>query len=208
MAIYTYIQYLFEITILFCLSFLVLSQQPKLQNTIVFNAHRFYLDSGSPNACEMLFGSLTFDVSVPSPICVGVQAQYACEIGYELTDGSTQRTCLPSLVWDGGKPICTKATCPVTYYQVCYNCDIVDDNCTFVNTPATFDECRTTAINSNFLFVDYETSNCTAFSCTVPQITYTSGNVAIFSSCNKGFFLLLKTEISNKSFVHITCKTC
>jgi len=141
--------------------------------------------------CYKLLGSLTFNVSVPSPRLVGVVANYTCEVGYQLTNGSTQRTCLSSLAWDGTWPTCTKATCPVSYHQVCYNCDIVDGSCPFVNTSASFDECRAAAISNNSMFVDYNTTICKTFSCQVPAINYTAGSIAVFSSCNQGINISL-----------------
>lgn len=148
--------------------------------------HAFVLVPVSPYVCDMLPSSLTFDVSVPSPICVGVVAQYTCEIGYELTSGSTQRTCQASAAWDEDEPNCTKATCPVTYNQICYNCDIVDSICIFVHTPATFDECRSSAIIENSTIVEYNDNICKTYSCRVPQITHSNGSVVIFPSCFEG----------------------
>jgi len=142
--------------------------------------------------CDVLSGSLTFDVSVPSNRLVGAIAEYSCDIGYQLTSGSTQRSCLASLFWNGTKPTCSKAVCPVTYYKVCYNCDIVDSGCTSVNTftTATFDECRSSATISNSTFVEYTSSSCKTLSCQVPQIAYTNGNVVIFPSCNEGLIVV------------------
>jgi len=150
----------------------------------------FVVDYSGLNICEMLPGSLTFDVSVSLPITEATMAEYTCEVGYELTSGSAQRTCLASDVWDGAEPTCSKVTCPDTYHQVCYNCDIVDGDCPPDDiTPATLDECRLSAINDNFLFVEHSSNDCKAFSCQVPPITYTDGSVAIFSSCNNGKYL-------------------
>lgn len=136
--------------------------------------------------CDELLGSLTFDVSVPSLRLTGVIAEYTCEIGYQLTSGSTQRTCLASLAWDGAEPTCTKVTCPATILHVCYNCNIVDDSCAFVSTLATFDECRASAFNNNSMIVKYDTTTCKTFSCQVPRITHTTGAIALLSSCNQG----------------------
>jgi len=146
--------------------------------------------------CEVLHGSLTFDVSVPSPRSVGVVAQYTCEVGYQFASASTQRICQSSLAWDGIEPTCTKATCPdnIMHHQVCYNCDIADGSCPFVSTPATLDECRTAAINSSALFIEHDASICKTFSCQVPQIKYTNGHVALFSSCNEGLIILHKNK--------------
>jgi len=142
--------------------------------------------------CDMLPSSLTFDVSLPSSRSVGALAEYTCEVGYQLTSSITQRTCLASLYWNGTEPTCSKASCSVTYYQVCYNCDIMDSDCTSVTTVtfATFDECRSSAIINNAKFVEYDSTICKMLSCQVPQITYRNGSVAMFSSCNEGLILV------------------
>jgi len=136
--------------------------------------------------CADLHASLTFGVSVPSPRSEGAVALYTCEIGYQLTSGSAQRTCLSSSAWDGIEPTCSKVTCSVIYHQVCYNCDIMDSDCPHVTTPATFDECRTAVFNQSSLYREHNFSNCKAFACKVPPVTYTNGSVAIFPSCNRG----------------------
>jgi len=148
----------------------------------------FVLASNILHVCDMLHGSLTFDVSVPSPICVGDVAQYTCEVGYVLhvSSYSTQRTCQSSLVWDGEEPTCTKATCNTPYSQICYNCDIVDSTCAYDTTPAIFDDCRLAAISNTSVYVKHDSSNCNMFTCQPPPITYTNGSVLIFSSCNTG----------------------
>jgi len=129
---------------------------------------------------------MTFDVSVPSPRSRGTVALYTCAIGYQLPSGTIQRACLPSLYWDGNEPTCTKTTCSVTHHQVCNNCDFVDNSCPYDTKLATFDDCRLAAINSESMFVEHDSSSCKTFSCQHPQITYTNGSVAIFSSCTKG----------------------
>jgi len=140
--------------------------------------------------CYKLLGSLTFNVSVPSPRSVGAVAEYTCEVGYQLTNGNTQRTCLDSLSWDETWPTCTKVTCFLTFHTVCYNCDIVDGSCPFDYTTTTFDECRAAAISNNSMFVDYNTTICKTFSCQIPTIIYTAGSVALFSSCSQGISVL------------------
>ena len=131
---------------------------------------------------------MTFDVSVPSPRSEGVMAQYTCEVGYELANGSAQRICNASFAWDGAEPTCTKVQRDVTLHQLCYNCDIVDSDCPFVTGTVTFEECQAIAINNNVTIVEYVSSTCKTFACDVPKITYTSGNVALFSSLNKGIY--------------------
>jgi len=153
--------------------------------------------------CFKLLGSLTFDVSMPASRIKGAVAEYTCEVGYQLTNGSTQRTCQTTLAWDGTWPTCTKATCPVSFHKVCYNCDIVDGRCpSVVNTLSTFDECRTAAINGNSMFVEHDKTICKTFVCRVPPINFTDGSVALFSSCHQGnyiIYLLYKTinDINN-----------
>lgn len=141
-------------------------------------------------------GSLTFEFSLSSPRSVGAIAEYTCEIGYQLTSNISQRTCLASLDWDGTDPLCTKASCPITFYQICYNCDIVESNCTFVTTAATFDECRSSAIINNSTFVEYDSTSCKTFSCQIPQITFRNGSVAIFSSCQEGLCIVYNGIVS------------
>jgi len=137
--------------------------------------------------CAELHSSMTFDVTVPSPRPAGSVAKYSCEVGYRLVSGTSQRTCLASLDWDGTEPTCRKVACPLSYHQICYNCDIVeDDGCPFVRTYASLDECWTAAISNNFMFVEHEANICTIFSCPIPLITYTNGSVALFSSCHQG----------------------
>ena len=136
--------------------------------------------------CDDLPESLTFGVSVPLSRYVGAVAEYTCEVGYTLSISSTQRTCQASGIWNGAAPTCTKTACPLTYHQVCYNCDIMDSDCLHETTPATFDDCRLAAISNKSMFVEHDFSDCKTFSCQVPQITYTPGRVAILSSCNKG----------------------
>ena len=143
----------------------------------------------------MLSGSLTFDVSMPSVRSVGAIAQYACEIGYQLTSGSTQRICLPTLDWEGHEPISTKK-CSDTFYRVCFNCGVLDGVCPFVTTPSTFDECRSSAISENSTFVEYDATSCKTFSCQFSQLEYRNGSVAIFPSCNTGFIIVYKGIIS------------
>jgi len=141
----------------------------------------------SYSECFKLLGSMTFDVSMPSPRSVGAVAKYTCEVGYQLASGNTERTCQTTLAWDGTWPTCTKATCNATIHKVCYNCDIVDDSCLLSDTTqATFDECRAAAITNQSMFVEHDAGLCKTFSCQVPTLTYTSGSVALFSSCNKG----------------------
>jgi len=159
--------------------------------------HVFYHQRHPYTECEALSSSLTFDVSVPWPRIVGVIAEYKCEVGYHILSGSTNRTCLASLDWNGTEPTCSKDTCPNIYYQVCYNCDIVDSNCAFVTTPSTFDECRSSAIDGNYLFVEHNINSCKTFSCQVPLITFTNGSVAIFSSCYEGLIIVYERKIGS-----------
>jgi len=139
-----------------------------------------------------LRGSLTFDVTTPSPRSVNVVAMYTCEVGYQLASVNTQRTCQASGIWNGAAPTCTKSACPLTYHQVCHNCDIVDSACPHDIKPAIFDDCRLAAISKKSMFVEHDSSGCKTFSCQVPRITYTPGSVSIMLSCNKGFDLFIQ----------------
>jgi len=125
---------------------------------------------------------------VPSPRSAGVVAQYTCEVGYQLTSGSEQRTCNASFAWDGAEPICKKVPSSVLFHQLCYNCDIVDSKCPSATLPASFEECRTTAITNSAPFVKYHYSRCQTFACDVPRITYTSGSVTLFFSLKRGIY--------------------
>ena len=157
-----------------------------LHNTITTALRHLYTE------CDELFGDVTFGVTVQSPRFVGAIAEYTCEIGYQLTSGSTLRFCLASLYWNGTEPTCSKATCPVTHYQVCYNCDIMDSDCPSFTTVtlATFDECRSSAIINNSTLVEYDSTSCKTLSCQLPQVAYTNGSVAIFSSCNESMIFV------------------
>jgi len=136
----------------------------------------------------MLPSSMTYDVNVSLPVTLGTVAEYKCDIGYQLTNGDVQRTCTEPLIWNGTESTCNKTTCPVTFHQVCYNCDIVDSDCPYIVTPATFDDCRSAAIRNNSIFVEHNLSDCKTFICQVPPITYNSGSVSIFASCSKGWY--------------------
>ena len=133
---------------------------------------------------------------MPSPRTAGAVANYTCEVGYQLTNGSTQRACQTTLAWSGTWPTCTKVTCLVTFHPVCYNCDIVDHKCQFASTQATFDECRTTAISKNVVFVEHDNTICKTFSCQVPTIIYRNGSVALLSSCYQGICDYHKSAIT------------